>query len=89
MWVRCDACRRYARLHIDPELRDIDYRTKTFSCYRCGADASVCVVEPTKEPGMEDYCLDEVERPERHRTAVDRLTGRGLSAKGALGEQPQ
>ena len=61
MWVRCDACRRYARLHIDPELRDIDYRTKTFSCYRCGADASVCVVEPTKEPGMEDYCLDEVE----------------------------
>lgn len=44
--VRCDVCRRYARLQIGPELRDVDYHTKTFSCSRCGADAYLCVVEP-------------------------------------------
>jgi hypothetical protein len=76
MWVRCDVCRRYAGLHISPELRDVDYRTKTFSCSRCGADAYVCVVEPAKETGMEDYRLDQVERPEHHPAAVDRLSGR-------------
>ena len=76
MWVRCDVCRRYARLHVGPELRDADYRTKTFSCSRCGSDAAVCVVEPIKEAGMEDYRLDEIERPEHHPSAVDRLIGR-------------
>jgi hypothetical protein len=25
LWVRCDVCRRYARLHLG-ELRDVDYR---------------------------------------------------------------
>jgi len=35
LWVRCDVCRRYARLHLG-ELRGVDYRTKTFSCSICG-----------------------------------------------------
>jgi hypothetical protein len=76
MWLRCDVCRRYARLHIGPELADVDYRTKTFSCSRCSADAAVCVVEPIKGSGMEDYRRDEVERPQHHPAAVDRLAGR-------------
>jgi hypothetical protein len=75
LWVRCDVCRRYARLHIGPDLREADYRTKTFSCSRCGASAAVCVVEPTTERGMEDYRLDEVERPQHHPAAIDRLSG--------------
>src|SRR5689334_7148134 len=73
LWVRCDVCRRYARLHIGPELRDADYRTKTFSCSRCGASAWLCVVEPTKESGMEDYRLDEVARPQHHPAALLRF----------------
>ena len=31
MWLRCDVCRRYARLNF-AGLHDVDYRTKTFSC---------------------------------------------------------
>jgi hypothetical protein len=81
MWVRCDVCRRYASLHIGPELRDVDYRTKTFSCSQCGAEAYVCVVEPIKETGMEDYRLNEVEQPEHHPSAVDRLSGRGSRSR--------
>jgi hypothetical protein len=37
MWLRCDVCRRYARLNL-AGLHDVDYRSKTFSCSRCGAD---------------------------------------------------
>jgi hypothetical protein len=29
LFVRCDVCRRYARLYL-AEIRDTDYRTKTF-----------------------------------------------------------
>jgi hypothetical protein len=36
--------------------------------------------QPIKEAGMQDYRLDAFERPERHPTAVDRLTGRRPSA---------
>jgi hypothetical protein len=52
----------------------------------------VCVVEPIKERGMQDYRLDEIEQPERHPTAVDRLkvnrqagalTARAASYRGA------
>jgi hypothetical protein len=66
--------RRYGRLRL-VGLRDVDYRDKTFSCSRCGAEAYVCLVEPIKERGMGDYTLDEVETPERHPEAVRRLTG--------------
>jgi hypothetical protein len=41
----------------------------------CGSEAYFCLVEPTKEFGMNDYRLDEVEKPERHPDAVKRLTG--------------
>jgi hypothetical protein len=54
-------------------LHDVDYRTKTFSCSQCGADAYFCLIEPIKEYGMADYRLDEVEKPERHPEAVRRL----------------
>ena len=56
MWLRCDVCRRYAPLNM-AGLYDVDYRTKTFSCSRCGGAAWSCVVEPIKERGMEDYHL--------------------------------
>lgn len=74
-WVRCDVCRRYARLVVAPALLDVDYRTKTFSCSACGAEAYACVIEPTKESGMADYRLDQRRRPERHPRAAQRLTG--------------
>src|SRR5689334_5685095 len=70
LWLRCDVCRRYARLHVGPDLREADYRTKSFSCSRCGAEAWLGVIEPSKETGLEDYRLDEVARPHRHPAAV-------------------
>src|SRR5712672_3663654 len=73
LFVRCGVCRRYARLKL-AGLHDVDYRTKTFSCSRCGGEAYFCLVEPTTEYGMADYRLDEVEKPERHPDAVKRLT---------------
>ena len=73
MWLRCDVCRRYARLNF-AGLHDVDYRTKTFSCSRCGSEAYFCLVEPITEYGMADYRFDEVEKPERHPDAVKRLT---------------
>jgi hypothetical protein len=73
MWLRCDVCRRYARLKL-AGLHDVDYRTKTFSCSVCGSEAYFCMVEPTKEFGMHDYRLDEREQPERHPDTVKRLT---------------
>jgi hypothetical protein len=79
MWVRCDFCRRYAPLSIGG-LQDVDYRSKTFSCSQCGSEAYLAVIDPIKEAGMQDYCLDAIERPERHPAAIDRLTGRGSSA---------
>jgi hypothetical protein len=75
MFLRCNACRRYGRLRL-AGLRDVDYRTKTFSfsCSCCGAEAYLCLVEPIKEQGMADYLLDEVETPARHPEAMRRLT---------------
>jgi hypothetical protein len=74
MWLRCDACRRYARLNL-AGLHEVDSRTKTFSCSRCGDNAGFCVVEPIKERGMEDYRLDDVDHPAHHPDAVRRLMG--------------
>jgi hypothetical protein len=88
MWLRCDVCRRYARLKL-AGLHYIDYRTRTFSCSVCGSEAYFCLVEPTKEFAMHDYRLDEVEKPERHPDAVKRLTeplGQPISSTG--GELP-
>jgi hypothetical protein len=74
LFVRCDICRRYARLYL-AEIRDIDYRTKTFSCCRCGADGALAITEPNTETGMTDYQLDQVEGPQHHPAAVARFTG--------------
>ena len=74
MWVRCDVCRRYVRLKL-AGLRDVDYRTKSFSCSKCGAATYIAVIEPIKETGMEDYRLDEIEAPIRHPAALERLLG--------------
>jgi hypothetical protein len=75
LWLHCDVCRRYVPLKIGG-LQNVDYRTKTFSCSKCGAAAYIAVIEPIKETGMHDYRLDEVEAPKRHPAAVDRLIGR-------------
>jgi hypothetical protein len=91
MWLRCDVCRRYARLNL-AGLHDVDYRTKTFSCSRCGGEAYFCLVEPITEYGMADYRLDEVEKPERHLEAVKRLTEpprRPISSRGDELPRPQ
>jgi hypothetical protein len=73
MWLRCDGCRRYARLKL-AGLHDVDYRTKAFSCSVCGSEAYFCLIGPTKELGMHDYRLDEHEHPERHPAATKWLT---------------
>ena len=83
MWLRCDVCRRYARLKL-AGLQDVDSRTRTFSCSRCGGEARFCVVEPITERGMEDYRLDERQDPERHPAAVRRLTEPPPSRGGEL-----
>jgi hypothetical protein len=58
LWVRCDVCRRYARLHLG-ELRDVDYRTKTFGCSICDSDGAMALDEPCKDTGMEDLRFDQ------------------------------
>jgi hypothetical protein len=66
LWVRSDVCRRYARLHLG-KLRDVDFRTETFSCSICGADGAMALEEPCKDSGMEDYRLDQRVDPQHHR----------------------
>jgi hypothetical protein len=77
-------CRCYGRLHLGG-LHDVDYRTKTFSCSVCGSDAYLCLAEPNKETSMEDYLLDECEKPRnfRGREAAHR-TGTATSKGGEL-----
>lgn len=77
LYVRCDLCRRFALLQFGPHnLRDVDSRTKRFSCSVCGAEAWLTVTNPTTERGMEDYRLDQREDPQRHPAAVARLQGK-------------
>jgi hypothetical protein len=71
---------RYAPLSIGG-LQKVDYRSKTLSCSQCGSEAYLAVIEPIKEAGMQDYRLDAIEQPERHPTAVDRLTGGALERR--------
>jgi hypothetical protein len=72
LFVRCDVCRRHARLYL-AAIRDTDYRTKTFSCCRCGTDGALAITEPNTETEMTDYQLDQVEgtaaSPHSHRSA--------------------
>jgi hypothetical protein len=74
LFARCDVGRRYARLYL-AEMRDTDYRTKTFSCCRCGTDGALAITEPNTETGMTDYQLDQVEGAQHHPGALARLTG--------------
>ena len=62
-----------ATLHLR-ELRNVDYRTKTFSCSICGCDGAMALNEPCKDTGMEDYRLDQRVDPQHHPAAVKRLT---------------
>jgi hypothetical protein len=76
LYLRCDICRRFALLQLGAhELRDVDYRTKRFSCSVCGEEAWLTVTDPRTEHGMGDYRLDQRERPESHPRTVERLTG--------------
>ena len=87
--MRCDVCRRYGRARL-ARLHEVDYREKTFSCSRCGAEVHLSLVEAIKESGMADYQLDEVDAPERHPEAARRLTrqGRGRPVSMGGGELP-
>ena len=76
LWLRCDVCRRYVPLKIGG-LQNVDYRTKTFSCSKCGAAAYVAIIEPIKETGT----LDEIEAPPAASRCFDRLTGRHRSGR--------
>src|SRR5262245_7674848 len=74
LYMRCHLCRRFALLQLGPhKLRDVDSRTRRFSCSKCGAEAWLTVTNPTTERGMEDYRLDQREDPQRHLAAAARL----------------
>ena len=73
LYVRCDVCRRYAQLYV-AGLRDVDYRTRTFSCALCGTDGALSITDPSTESGMNDYRLDQREAPARHPDAARRLS---------------
>ena len=63
LYLRCDICRRFALLQLGAhELRDVDYRTKRFSCSVCCEEAWLTVTDPRTERGMGDYRLDQRER---------------------------
>jgi hypothetical protein len=64
LYLRCDICRRFALLQLGAhELRDVDYRTKRFSCSVCG-EAWLTVTHPHTERGMSDYRFDQREQPD-------------------------
>ena len=84
LYVRCDVCRRHVRLALRG-LRDLDYRTKTFSCSVCGGSGSLAILDPTTQAGMQDYRLDPVADPPRHRAAVVRLTSPPLRPEPVRG----
>lgn len=54
MWVRCDACRRFAVLRVGERYLDADYRKVHFSCSKCGGEGATCVIHPHKD-GYADY----------------------------------
>ena len=87
LFVRCDVCRRFARLYL-AEIRDTDYRTKTFSCCRCGSDGALALSEANTETGMTDYQLDQIERPQHHPAAGARLTSSPSPREALRGEGP-
>ena len=73
LYVRCDICRRHIRLELGG-LRDLDYRSRTFSCSVCGGSGSLAIIDPTTQAGTQDYRFDPITDPPRHRAAVVRLT---------------
>ena len=82
LYVRCDVCRRFALLQLGRHaLRDIDSRTKRFSCSVCRGEAWLTVTDPRSERGMDDYRLDQRDDAEHHPAAVDRRLGRSPSPR--------
>jgi hypothetical protein len=55
------------------KLRDVNYRTKTFSCSICGADGALALEEPFRDSGMEDYRLEQRVDAQHHPAVVKRL----------------
>jgi hypothetical protein len=88
LYLRCDICRRFALLQLG--ARDVDYRTKRFSCCVCGEEAWLTVTDPRTERGMGDYRLDQREQPERHPRTVERRTANSRQSSVDLtgGELP-
>ena len=89
MWVRCDACRRYAPLSIGA-FRMWTIGARPLAARSVAARPTSPSFEPIKEAGMRDYRLDAIARPARHPAAVDRLTGcsRQSSVDYSGGELP-
>jgi hypothetical protein len=67
LYVTCSNCRRFVHLPIGG-LRDVDYRTRTFSCSVCGAAGYLAISDPRTERGMEDFKPD----PRRTRSVTPR-----------------
>jgi hypothetical protein len=91
LYVRCDLCRRFALLHLGRHgLRDVDYRSRTFSCSRCGSVAALAISDPRTELGLSDFVLDQQEEPQHHPAAVRRLSGQPQRREVSLsgGELP-
>ena len=67
LWATVRALRRMPARCSPVPGRDPrhDYRTKTFSCCRCGTDGALSASRNT-ETGMTDYQLELVEGPQRH-----------------------
>jgi hypothetical protein len=101
LWLRCPApdvraalcplrCLPSLRaaLHI-AGLRDVDYRTRTFSCSVCGGSGALANTDPSTETGMTDFRLDQREAPERHLKPARRLSSQSQpTVPHAGGELP-
>jgi hypothetical protein len=73
MWLRCDVCRRYARLKL-AGLHDVDYRTKTFSC---------SVFRGLLLPGRAHQGIRNARRPVRRSGETGTPSGRRQAPHGA------
>ena len=70
MWLRCDVCRRYARLKL-AGLHDVQDLFQLL-----GLRFGGLLLPGRADHGIwHDYRLDEVEKPKRHPDAVRRHTG--------------
>ena len=73
MWRMPRARLRSAHLYLRSATPTIG--RKPLAAAAAGTDGALAITEPNTETGMTDYRLDQVEGPQRHPAAVDRLSG--------------